>query len=190
VNDPKLTLSCALLCATAKRLQRAATTKRLRTGRLGFRYQDGNLVLETPGGEDAVPAVGHWPGTARVSGMVLVTLASGKIPGESIELSFSDGTLHIRSGGAHITYKGQWEDISPVLPDIPLDASDRDYLRIPHSGYSPAQIAAAGLEKQIASCEMRFQRALDRAFPILCRYVTARSDLESVIRAVILSPRD
>jgi hypothetical protein len=155
---------------------------------LGLSYRDGHLRFEMAGAEDAVPAVGEWEGTLRVPGTVLLMLAKGEPPCDWVGLSYADGKLHIRGGEAHVMFKSQWEDISPPGLDIPLDATDRDYLRLSLRNFSAAQVAASGLDKQMAACETRFQKAIDRAVPIFSKYKISRADLESAVRALVMRP--
>jgi hypothetical protein len=185
MTEPKLALTHPALTAITKRLLKVVTLRRAKSARLGLSYQDGHLRFEMAGAEDAVSAVGEWKGTVRVPGTVLLMLAKGEPPCDWVELSYADGKLHIRGGGAHVMFRGQWEDISPPNLDMPLDASDRDYLRLSLRNFSAAQIAASGLEKQVAACESRFQKAIDRAVPIFAKYKISRADLEAAVRALV-----
>lgn len=184
-NPPTLTVPRAPLITAAKRLTRAATEKRIKAAEVVLRFEERHLFLEVPGGTDAVPATGCWPGSLRVSGMVLILFAKGEWPAELIELSYADGYLHIRVGGARIKYQAHWQDISTSRIDIALDATDRDYLRLPLT-YAPAQITSSGLDKQVAAAEERLQKDIDRAFAVLAPYLISRSHLEEFVRLELL----
>lgn len=82
--------------------------------------------------------------------MALILFAKGELPTDPVQFSYSDGYLHIRGNGAHIKYRGHWQDISATRIDIALDATDRDYLQLSLT-YFPAQITSSGLDKQVAA---------------------------------------
>lgn len=82
--------------------------------------------------------------------MALIPFAKGELPTDPVQLSYSDSYLHIRGAGAHIKFKAHWQDISAPRIDIPLDATDLDYLQLSLT-HSPAQITSSSLNKQIAA---------------------------------------
>jgi hypothetical protein len=179
-----LVVSRSELTVAAKRLTHSTPTSGLRTSDLVLRFRDGHLVLEIPGAAVEVPATGRWPGLVRVPGMVLLLFAKGEPPGDPVELECQDADFHVRAGGAHMKFKAQREDISPLHLEVTLNATDREYLRLAVD-HSPAQILSSGLEKRVASAEKRFQASVDHAYSTLSHFGVSRADLESTLRALV-----
>ena len=186
---PTLTVSRAELTTVAKRLKKLATARRLNSGEVVVSFDDGALILDVPGGRDAVPATGRWPGRVRVPARLVLLFALGEPEVDPVVLSYRDGFLHVHTGASTIKLKAHREDISPPRIEVPLNASDREYLQLPLR-YPKDQIVSSGLDKQVKTAETLFQRKLDRAFPIFSPYGITREHLEHAIRALILRPRD
>jgi hypothetical protein len=187
MSDPSarsLVVSRSELTVAAKRLTHLSPKGQLRSSELVLRCRDGHLILEIPGGAVEIPATGRWPGLVRVPGVVLLLFAKGEPPGDPVEIESEGTDFHVRAGGAHMKFKAQREDISPLHLEVTLDATDRDYLRLAVD-HSPAQILSSGLENRVAAAEMRFQASVDHAYSTLMHFGVSRVDLESVLRALV-----
>lgn len=187
---PHLTISREPLLLAAKRLRKATTDRRLKSGELMLRYADGDLILEIPGAAEGIPAQGHWPGLLRVSGTVLLMLAKGELSGDPIAISVEDQHLRLRAGRASLRFAARWADISPpTATDIPLDITDLDLLRMAAGQsiqYPPAVVIASGLDADFAGAEKRFKDAITRAHKLLKDYNIPRKEFEAAVRALVL----
>ncbi len=190
-SAPHLTVPRAPLLIAAKRLRKATTDRRLKSGELMLRYADGDLILEIPGAAECVPAQGHWPGLLRVSGTVLLMLAKGDLSGDPIEVSVEEQHLRLRAGRTSLRFVARWADISPpTATDIPLDITDLDLLRMAagqSNQYPPAVVIASGLDADFAGAEKRFKDAISRAHKLLKDYNLPRKEFESAVRALMLN---
>ena len=189
-QSPHLTVARTPLLAAAKRLRKATTDRRLKSGELMLRYSDGDLIFEIPGAAEGVPAQGHWPGLLRVSGTVLLMLAKGELSGDPLEFRVEEQHLRLRAGRASLRFAAHWADISPpTTTDIPLDITDLDLLCMAagqSSQYPPAVVIASGLEADFAGAEKRLKDAINRAHKALQAYKIPRRDFEAAVRALVL----
>lgn len=180
-----LTVSGSDFQSAVNELVRIVPTRTLKSAELALSNCDTNLVLRISGAEVAVPAQGSWPHTTIVSGKYLKILAKEPLLGAVLSLVHSAAHLEIRGGNSKLKLPARWEDISPARFELPLDACERDVLRLANH-HPPAVLVSSGLMPRIEAAEATFQSTLDSAMRLFKDFRLSRSDLEAAIRELIM----
>jgi hypothetical protein len=179
----RLSISATALRAAFATLNRLLPARSRKSGELVLSFAGGLLAIEGPGAGLEVAATGTWPGRARVSASITKMMATAPPDGDPLMLGYSEGRL-VLAGSTTLRFKAAWEDISPARLEIPIDATDRDLLRVADSQTS-AELTSAGLTGLVCTAEQRFQKVVDLTHAPLAKYGVARSRLEVALRALI-----
>jgi hypothetical protein len=144
-------------------------------------FDDGDLLIELPGGAMAVAAVGDWPGTVRVKSEVILRLWRTLPEGDPLQISVRGGRFYVGDGFSVGCELSSADGYSIGLPlDPPLWAVLG--LKFAHTDDA---IEAAGLRPRLHQAEERAAKLIARAVDSLAPLGVGPSDVEAFVEDVI-----
>jgi hypothetical protein len=183
--EPSLSVTGPDLLAAAQVLLRVIPARTAKSSELAFRFDGTHLTLLMTGAEETLSASGYWPRLVIVPGRYLKILAKHPLRDAVLKLQHMDSHLVIRGEKTALRVPARWEDISPLRIELPLDACERDVLRL-LKHHPAASLTSAGLAPRIEAAEAHLQTCIDQAMKLLKEYRLPRADLESAIRELIM----
>lgn len=183
--ESSLSVTGTDLLAAAQVLLRVIPARTVKSSELAFRFDGTHLTLLMTGAEETLSASGYWPRLVIVPGRYLKILAKHPLHDAVLKLQCTDSRLVIRGERTALRVPARWEDISPLRIELPLDACERDVLRL-QKHHPTASLTSAGLVPRIESAEAHLQTCIDQVMKLLKEYRLPRADLESAIRELIM----
>lgn len=183
--ESNLSIAGTDLQAASQTLLRVIPARTAKSAELAFRFDGKYLTLLVTGAEETLAAAGTWPRIVMIPGRYLKILAKHPIRDSALTLWHKDSHLEIRGNKTALRIPARWEDISPLRIELPLDACERDVLRL-QKHHPAASLISAGLVPRIEAAEAHLQTCIDQAMKLLKEYRLPRADLESAIRELIM----
>lgn len=126
-------------------------------------FCDGQLVVATEGSKVSVPAIGEWPGTARIFLERLLPLLKARSKKEeSVRLSVRNGKLYIQS----YSFTCIWMEHGKPQICLSLDPSIPDLIKL-RNRYSDAELINFGIKARVENAEEKAVRMIREAAQIL-----------------------
>ncbi len=148
-------------------------------------YDEANLHVDVAGATIAVPAVGTWPGQARVPAAMLQMFRRVPPPGDPFTFTIRGDHIHVGSMSFTCAWQGPWSS----LIQLPVNY-DRRMLVAIGLKYTAEQIRESGLERLVGEARSRFCAHIERAAKPLEQYGITDDDLMEYVTTRIREDED
>ncbi|WP_460728905.1 hypothetical protein [Lysobacter rhizosphaerae] len=139
-------------------------------------YADGQLCIRLGGAEMKVPALGHWPGEARVDSIWLRTFARVPPLQNPLIVQVEEGRLRI----ARSSVPCHWQRPGEARVEAPLGLEPRALIRLAHA-HSHEELEKSGIAAAVVGARKELDKRIDAAAKQLAPFGVSPADVRLLV---------